>query len=62
MSSWGLTAPEGPVSRASHVEHDEPPVRRVREEVRDSVAVCICTLCASTVVALALTLLSKLAG
>ena len=43
-----------PVSRASQAERDEPPVRRVREEVRDSVAVCVCTLCASTVVALGL--------
>ena len=38
MSSWGLTAPERPVGRASQIERDEPPVRRVREEVRDSVA------------------------
>ena len=35
MSSWGLTAPE----------RDEPPVRRVREEVRDSVAVCMLHAC-----------------
>jgi hypothetical protein len=34
----------------------------VREEARDSLAVCVCTLCASTVVALGLTLLSKFAG
>jgi hypothetical protein len=52
MSSWGLSAPE----------HDEPPVRRVREEVRDSVAVCLCTLLASTAVAVTVTLLTKFAG
>jgi hypothetical protein len=52
MSSWGLSAPE----------HDEPPVKRVREEVRDCVAVCMCTLLASTVVAVSLTLVAKFVG
>lgn len=53
MSSWGLSAPET----------DEPPhVRRVREEVRDCVAVCMCTLLASTVVAVSFTLVAKFVG
>jgi hypothetical protein len=54
MSSWGLSAPE----------HDEPQaqVRRVREEVRDCVAVSMCTLLASTVVAVSLTLVAKFVG
>lgn len=50
MSSWDLS------------EQDEPPVRRVREDARDSVAVVVCTLAASIAVTLAVTLLTKLAG
>ena len=51
MSSWGVLAPE-----------EEPPVRRVREEVKDGVAAAACSLGASVVVAVALTLIVKLAG
>ena len=51
MSSWGLVAPD-----------QEPPVRRVREEVKDGAAVMALSASASTVIAVAVTLLMKLAG
>ena len=51
MSSWGISAPE-----------QDPPVRRVREEVRDGVAVVAVSAAASTLVALVLTICMKLAG
>ncbi len=49
MSSWGWTAPE------------EPPVRRVRDEVRDGVAVVALSALMSTAVAFAVLLVMKLA-
>lgn len=51
MSSWGAVTPD-----------HEPPARRVREEVRDGVSVIAASLLASTLVAVALTLVTKLAG
>ncbi|MEJ7707972.1 MAG: hypothetical protein WKF82_12310 [Nocardioidaceae bacterium] len=51
MSSWGVVTPE-----------QEPPVRRVREEVKDGVAVICFSVLTSTTVAVALTMLTKLAG
>jgi hypothetical protein len=51
MSSWGVTAPE-----------EEPPVRRVREVVKDGVAASVCSLGASALVAIAITVVTKLAG
>jgi hypothetical protein len=50
MSSWGALA------------HEERPVRRVREEVRDGVAVVVCSAVTSTAVAVAVLVLTKLAG
>lgn len=50
MSSWGLAAPE------------EPPVRRVREEVRDGAAVAAFSAVTSTVVSVAVLVLMKLVG
>jgi hypothetical protein len=40
----------------------EPPVRRVREEVRDGLAVIATSALASTMLAVVATLLMKLAG
>lgn len=40
----------------------EPPVRRVREEVRDGLAVIVTSALASTVLAVVATLVMKLAG
>jgi hypothetical protein len=51
MSSWGLVAPD-----------EEPQLRRVREEVKDGAAVVALSAAASTVIAVALMLLMKLAG
>ena len=50
MSSWGVLAPE------------EPPVRRVRDEVRDGVAVVVFSGVTSTAVAVFVLVLTKLAG
>ena len=50
MSSWGAVA------------HEEPPVRRVREEVRDGVAVVVFSAIMSTAVSVAVLVLMKLAG
>ena len=50
MASWGCVAPE------------EPPVRRVRDEVRDGVAVVVCSALMSTAVSIGLLLMMKLAG
>ena len=50
MASWGWVAPE------------EPPVRRVREEVRDGVAVVAFSALMSTAVSIAALLMMKLAG
>jgi hypothetical protein len=50
MASWGWVAPE------------EPPVRRVREEVRDGVAVVVCSALMSTAVSIGVLVLMKLAG
>ncbi|MGI8433417.1 MAG: hypothetical protein ACR2LE_01540 [Nocardioidaceae bacterium] len=49
-------------SREALAQDEDRPLRRVREEVRDGVAVCCTSVAASLVVALALTFLSKLAG
>lgn len=51
MTSWGIATPR-----------EEPPARRVREQVKDAITACACTLGASTLVALALSLVGKLAG
>lgn len=51
MTSWGVLTSD-----------DEQPVRRVREEVKDRVVVCVFSVGASTLVAIAITLISKLAG
>jgi hypothetical protein len=51
MSNWRV---EGSPS--------QPPTRRVRDEVRDGVAVVLTSAVASTMVALIATLLMKLAG
>jgi hypothetical protein len=51
MSSWGVLAPD-----------DKPPVRRVREEVKDGVAASLCSLGASAFVCIAITLIVKLVG
>ncbi len=51
MSSWGVLAPD-----------QEPPVRRVREEVKDGAAVVVVSAAASTFIALTVTLLMKLVG
>jgi hypothetical protein len=50
MSSWGWTAPE------------EQPVRRVREDVRDGLAVIACSAAMSLLVALALLVFMTIAG
>ncbi len=50
MSSWGAVA------------HEEPPVRRVREEVKDGAAVVAFSALMSTVVSVAVLVLMKLAG
>lgn len=50
MASWGWTAPE------------EQPVRRVREDVRDGIAVVACSAAMSLLVALSVLVLMKLAG
>jgi len=50
MSSWGWAEPE------------EPPVRRVREEVRDGVAVVAFSAVMSTAVSVAVLIVMKLAG
>ncbi len=50
MSSWGWTAP------------DERPVRRVREEVRDGVAVVAFSAVMSTALSVVVLLVTKLAG
>jgi hypothetical protein len=41
---------------------EEPPVRRVRDEVRDGVAVVVTSAIASTLLALVATVVMKLAG
>ncbi len=51
MASWGVVTPP-----------DEKPVRRVREEVRDGLAAGAFSIGASTLVAVAITVVSKLAG
>jgi hypothetical protein len=51
MSSWGAVTPE-----------EEQPVRRVRDVVKDGVAASACSLGASALVAIAITVVSKLAG
>ncbi len=51
MSDW--------TARATQVE---PPARRVRDEVRDGVAVVVTSAVASTVLAVGATLVMKLAG
>jgi hypothetical protein len=51
MSSWGVAAPD-----------EEPRVRRVREEVKDGVAASLCSLGASALVCIALTVIVKLVG
>jgi len=51
MSSWGLVAPD-----------DEPPVRRVREEVRDGLTACVCSLLLSVGLVVAIALITTLAG
>ncbi len=50
MSSWGAVA------------HEEPPVRRVREEVKDGAAVVAFSAAMSSAVAIAVLILMKLAG
>jgi hypothetical protein len=50
MASWGWTAPE------------EEPVRRVREDVRDGLAVVACSAAMSLLIALALLVFMSLAG
>lgn len=40
----------------------EPPVRRVRDEVRDGVAVIVASALASSILAVVATLVMKLAG
>jgi hypothetical protein len=50
MVSWGVAAPE------------EPRVRRVREEVRDGVAVVAISAGMSTAVSIVVLVLMKLAG
>lgn len=51
MSSWGLVAPD-----------DEPPARRVREEVRDGLTACACSLALSILFVVMITVVTKLAG
>ncbi len=51
MSSWDRPATT-----------TEQPVRRVRQHVRDGLAVVVTSLVASTALAVALTVLTKLAG
>jgi hypothetical protein len=51
MSNWTARAVQA-----------EPPVRRVRDEVRDGVAVVVTSALASTVLAVVATLVMKLAG
>jgi hypothetical protein len=51
MSSWGVIAPP-----------EEKPVRRVREEVRDGVAVVVVSAVVSTGLAVLLTLVTRFAG
>ncbi len=51
MASWGVTTPE-----------PESPVRRVRDEVKDGMAVIACSALASSVMAFGVLLISKLAG
>ncbi len=50
MSSWGAVA------------HEEPPARRVREEVKDGAAVVALTAVMSTAVSILVLILMKLAG
>jgi hypothetical protein len=52
MTSWGAT----------QAATEEQPVRRVREEVRDGLAVIVVSAAASTAVAIVLTLVTKFAG
>ncbi len=51
MSSWGVSTRE-----------DEAPVRRVRDEVKDGAAVVAASAIASTLLAVGVLLLTKLAG
>lgn len=51
MSSWGVTARE-----------PEPAVRRVREVVKDGVAVIVTSALASTAMAVGVLFVTKLAG
>jgi len=51
MSSWGVSAREA-----------EPPVRRVREVVKDGIAVIVTSALASIAMAVGVLLLTKLAG
>lgn len=50
MANWGWSAPE------------ETPVRRVRDDVRDGMAVVACSAAMSTVVSLVVLVLTKFAG
>jgi hypothetical protein len=52
MSNWGVRA----------LESEPPPVRRVRQEVKDGVAVVAASAIASTLLAIAVTVLMKLVG
>ena len=52
MSNWGVRT----------VESEPPPVRRVRQEVKDGVAVVAASAVASTFLAIAVTVLMKLVG
>lgn len=52
MSNWGVRT----------VESEPPPLRRVRQEVKDGVAVVAASAVASTFLAIAVTVLMKLVG
>lgn len=49
-------------SSLSTTQHQEPPLRRVREDVKDGVVVVCFSVLASSFIAVALTALTKLAG
>jgi hypothetical protein len=51
MSSWGVQALD-----------EEPPVRRVRDEVRDGLTASVCSLGASAMVVVLVAVVTKLAG
>ena len=51
MTSWGLVSPE-----------QEPPPRRVREQVKDGITSLACTLGASAAIVAVVALVTRLAG